>query len=139
MYFYSQAVNVAEAVEEAQYTLALLNGRALEYPIIFDWEIYSDTARSSGVDKQTLTDCAIAFCDTVALAGYKPMIYISLEVAYEKMDLSRLTGYDFWFAQYNSRNQPDMYYNYRIWQYTDSGSIPGIEGRVDMDLAFIPY
>lgn len=139
VYFYSQAVNVAEAVEEAQYTLALLNGRALEYPIIFDWEIYSDTARSSGVDKQTLTDCAIAFCDTVTLAGYKPMIYISLEVAYEKMDLSRLTGYDFWFAQYNSRNQPDMYYNYRIWQYTDSGSIPGIEGRVDMDLAFIPY
>ena len=49
------------------------------------------------------------------------------------------TGYDFWFAQYNSRNQPDMYYNYRIWQYTDSGTVPGIEGKVDMDIAFIPY
>ena len=67
------------------------------------------------------------------------MIYMGLEVGYMRLELNRLTGYDFWFAQYNSRNQPDMYYNYRIWQYTDSGSIPGIEGKVDMDLAFIPY
>lgn len=139
VYFYSQAINTAEAVEEALYTIGKLNGRALEYPIIFDWEIFSKTARSYGVDKNTLTECAIAFCDTVAQAGYTPMIYMGLEVGYERLDLSRLTNYDFWFAQYNSRNQPDMYYNYRIWQYTDSGSIPGIEGRVDMDLAFIPY
>lgn len=139
VYFYSQAISPAEAVDEALYTLGKLNGRALEYPIVFDWEIYSKTARSYGVDKATLTDCAIAFCETVAQAGYMPMIYMGLEVGYTRLDLSRLTNYDFWFAQYNSRNQPDMYYNYRIWQYTDSGSIPGIEGRVDMDLAFIPY
>ncbi|MDE7220080.1 MAG: S-layer homology domain-containing protein [Oscillospiraceae bacterium] len=139
IYFYSQAVNVTEAIEEALYAIGKLNGRPLEYPIIFDWEIYSKTARSYGVDKTTLTDCAIAFCDTVAQAGYTPMIYMGLEVGYERLELNRLTGYDFWFAQYNSRNQPDMYYNYRIWQYTDSGSVPGIEGKVDMDLAFIPY
>ncbi len=139
VYFYSQAISVEEAVQEALYTLGKLNGRSLEYPIIFDWEIYSKTARSYGVDKQTLTDCAIAFCDTIAQWGYTPMIYMGLEVGYNRLDLSRLTGYDFWFAQYNSRNQPDMYYNYRIWQYTDSGSIPGISGKVDMNLAFIPY
>lgn len=139
VYFYSQAINPVEAVEEALYTIGKLGGRTLEYPVIFDWEIYSKTARSYGVDKDTLTDCAIAFCDTVAQAGYTPMIYMGLEVGYTRLDLSRLTGYDFWFAQYNSRNQPDMYYNYRIWQYTDSGSVPGIEGKVDMDLAFIPY
>ena len=139
VYFFSQAVNVNEAVEEALYTIGKLNGRALEYPIVFDWEIYSKTARSYGVSKETLTECAIAFCDTVAQAGYTPMIYMGLEVGYIRLDLSRLTQYDFWFAQYNSRNQPDMYYNYRIWQYTDSGTVPGIDGKVDMDLAFIPY
>ncbi len=139
VYFFSQAINTAEAVEEALYTIGKLNGRGLEYPVIFDWEIYSKTARSYGVDKNTLTDCAIAFCETVAQAGYTPMIYMGLEVGYTRLDLSRLTGYDFWFAQYNSRNQPDMYYNYRIWQYTDSGSVPGIEGKVDMNLALIPY
>ena len=69
MYFYSQAISVEEAVQEALYTLGKLNGRSLEYPIIFDWEIYSKTARSYGVDKQTLTDCAIAFCDTIAQWG----------------------------------------------------------------------
>lgn len=139
VYFYSQAVNTAEAVEEALYVLNKLGGRALEYPIIFDWEVYSKTARSYGVSKTTLTDCAIAFCDTVAQAGYTPMIYMGLDVGYTRLELNRLTGYDFWFAQYTSRNQPDMYYNYRIWQYTDSGSVPGIEGKVDMNLAFLPY
>ena len=53
--------------------------------------------------------------------------------------LDRLTAYDKWFAQYTSKNKPDMYYDYRIWQYTDSGSVPGIEGKVDMNLAFLPY
>lgn len=139
VYFYSQAINVTEAVEEANYVIGKLDGRMLEYPVIFDWEIFSKTARSYNVDKNTLTECAIAFCETVAQAGYTPMIYMGLEVGYMRLDLSRLTSYDFWFAQYNSRNQPDMYYNYRIWQYTDSGSIPGIDGKVDMDLAFIPY
>ena len=52
-------------------------------------------------------------------------------------ELDRLTRYDVWFAQYSQR--PTMYYHYRIWQYTDSGSVPGISGKVDMDLAFIPY
>lgn len=139
VYFYSQAINTAEAVEEALYVLNKLGGRPLEYPVIFDWEVYSRTARSYGVSKSTLTDCAIAFCDTVAQAGYTPMIYMGLDVGYNRLELNRLTGYDFWFAQYTSRNQPDMYYNYRIWQYTDSGSVPGIEGKVDMNLAFLPY
>lgn len=139
VYFYSQAINVAEAIEEANFAIQKLNGRSLEYPIVFDWEIYSKTARSYGVNKTTLTDCAIAFCETVAQAGYTPMIYMGLEVGYERLELNRLTNYDFWFAQYNNRNQPDMYYNYRIWQYSDKGNIPGIGGNVDMDIAFIPY
>lgn len=139
VYFYSQAVSVEEAVQEALFTIGKLNGRYLEYPIIFDWEIYSKTARSYPVTKETLTACAIAFCETVAQAGYTPMIYMGLEVGYNRLDLSQLTNYDFWFAQYTSKNQPDMYYDFRIWQYTDSGTVPGIDGKVDMDLAFIPY
>lgn len=67
------------------------------------------------------------------------MIYYNLPVGYNHYQLDRLTAYDKWFAQYTSKNQPDMYYDYRIWQYTDSGSVPGIEGKVDMNLAFLPY
>ena len=65
------------------------------------------------------------------------MIYIGREVGYMRLDRTRLTGYDFWFAQYASK--PNMYYDYRIWQYSDKGSIPGVEGRVDMNIALIPY
>ena len=86
-----------------------------------------------------IRDRALAFCQRVEQEGYRSLIYVGLESAYQRMNLSRLTDYDLWFAQYNSRNQPDMYYNYRIWQYTDSGTVPGIGGKVDMDLAFIPY
>lgn len=137
VYFYSQAVSAQEAVEEAQFVLDKLAGRELEYPVVFDWEIYSKTARSANVDSVTLTSCAIAFCDTIAQAGYTPMIYIGREVGYNRLDRTQLTAYDFWFAQYAAK--PDMYYDYRIWQYTDSGSVPGVSGKVDMNLAFLPY
>ena len=137
VYFYSQAISAEEAAEEARYVLEKLAGRGLQYPVVFDWEIYSKTARSANVDKATLTDCAIAFCDTVAMAGYTPMIYIGREVGYMRLDRTRLTGYDFWFAQYAAK--PNMYYDYRIWQYSDKGSVPGVEGKVDMNIALIPY
>ena len=139
VYFYSTAISVEEAVEEANYVLGKVWPYHLDYPVVFDWEILSKTSRNANLSKATVTACAQAFCQTVAYAGYTPMIYMGLDTGYNRLDLSQLTNYDFWFAQYNSRNQPDMYYNYRIWQYTDSGSVPGIDGRVDMDIAFIPY
>ena len=138
VYFFSQAINIQEAAEEAAFVLENLGGQYLDYPLVYDWEtISSSGARTKGLDNTTLTDCAITFCDSVAMAGYTPMIYYNLPVGYTHYQLDRLTAYDVWFAQYAST--PSMYYNYRIWQYSDSGSIPGISGKVDMDLAFIPY
>jgi len=138
VYFFSQAITVEEALEEAVFVLENLGGAALDYPVVYDWEpITTAKARTDGLDTDTLTDCAIAFCDAVSYAGYTPMIYYNLPVGYARYDLSRLTSYDVWFAQYAAK--PTMYYNYRIWQYTDSGRIPGIETKVDMNIAFLPY
>lgn len=138
VYFFSQAITVTEAEEEAVFVLEHLKGTELDYPVVYDWEpITTDKARTDGLDIETLTDCAVAFCDAVSYAGYTPMIYYNLPVGYTRYDLSRLTSYDVWFAQYSGK--PTMYYNYRIWQYTDSGRIPGIETKVDMNIAFIPY
>ena len=140
VYFYSQAISAAEAAEEAQFVLDALGGFPLTYPVVYDWETVSaDGARTKGLDNTILTDCAITFCESVAAAGYGTMIYYNLPVGYNHYQLDRLTAYDKWFAQYTSKNQPDMYYDYRIWQYTDSGSVPGIEGKGDMNLAFLPY
>ena len=138
VYFFSQAITVDEALEEAVFVLDTLKGAALDYPVVYDWEpITTAKARTDGLDIDTLTDCAIAFCDAVSYGGYTPMVYYNLPVGYTRYDLSRLTSYDVWFAQYASK--PSMYYDYRIWQYTDSGRIPGIETKVDMNIAFIPY
>ncbi|MDE7260688.1 MAG: S-layer homology domain-containing protein [Oscillospiraceae bacterium] len=139
VYFYSTAVTVEEAIEEAEFVLNYIRPYSLEYPVVFDWEILSKTSRNANLSKSALTACAQAFCQRIALEWYTPMIYVGLDTAYNRLDLSQLTNYDLWFAQYNSRNQPDMYYNYRIWQYTDSGTVPGISGKVDMNIAFIPY
>ena len=137
IYFFSQAINVAEAEAEAAFVLENLAGAELDYPVVYDWEPVSNkSARTNGLGAEVLTDCAIAFCDAVSYAGYTPMIYYNLPVGYTRYDLSRLTAYDVWFAQY--ADEPTMYYDYRIWQYTDSGKIPGIEGKVDMNIAFRP-
>lgn len=138
VYFFSQAINTAEAEEEAAFVLQNLAGAELDYPVVYDWEPVSNkNARTNGLGAEVLTDCAIAFCDAVSYAGYTPMIYYNLPVGYTRYDLSRLTAYEVWFAQY--AEWPTMYYDYRIWQYTDSGTIPGIKGKVDMNIAFRPY
>jgi len=137
-YFFSQSITAAEAVEEALFALQALNGQSLDYPLVYDWETISASgARTKGLSNTVLTDCAIAFCNTVAQSGYTPMIYYNRPVAYTHYQLDRLTAYDVWFAQYASK--PSMYYDYRIWQYSDSGSVPGIKGKVDMNIAFVPY
>ncbi len=140
VYFFSQAITAIEAAEEAQFVLNALGGFPLTYPVVYDWETVSSSgARTKGLDNTILTDCAVTFCEMVAASGYEPMIYYNLPVGYNHYQLDRLTAYDKWFAQYTSKNKPDMYYDYRIWQYTDSGSVPGIEGKVDMNIAFLPY
>ena len=143
VYFFSQAITVEEALEEAQLVLDTLQGMPLDYPVAYDWETAGSNGRAYNLDMITLTDCAIAFCDTVARAGYTPMVYYNNPVGYTRYDLSRLTGYDVWFAQYNGR--PTQFYDYRIWQYTSKGQVPGIglskgsQQNVDMNIAMIPY
>ncbi len=139
VYFFSQAISVEEAVEEADYVLDAIRGYDITYPVVFDWEtIGSSNARTNGLDAETLTDCAIAFCERVKSAGYIPMVYFNQNVAYLKMDLSRLTDYDFWYAQYppESAVYPSIYYHFDIWQYTSSGYVDGIDGRVDRNISW---
>lgn len=135
-YFFSQAVNTAEATEEANFVLNCLKGHKITGPVVYDWELQGINSRTYNVDKKTLTDCAIAFCETVRAAGYTPMVYVGNTVGYLRLDLSRLTAYDLWYAQYDT-DYPGFFYDFLIWQYTSKGRVPGIEGNVDMDIWFI--
>ncbi len=137
-YFFSTATTVEEAVEEAEYALGIIKDYQIDYPVAYDWEANSQNYRNLGLDGDTLTACAIAFCERVKKAGYDPMVYFNLPTGYLEYDLSQLTDYDFWFAQYPSAEEmyPTMYYHFHMWQYSDSGSIPGIDGCVDMNIAW---
>lgn len=138
VYFFSQAITTAEAVEEAQYTLNLIQKYNVTYPVVFDWEPYSSSvnARTNGLSDKTLTRCAAAFCDTVVNAGYIPMVYSNLTYFYLHLDLSKLKDYPFWLAQYTSK--PTFYYNFVMWQYTGEGTVPGISGNTDLNICFVP-
>lgn len=138
VYFFSQATSVEEAEEEAAFTLETIKDYKIKYPVVFDWEVVSaENARTNAMDPDLLNDCAIAFCETVEDAGYKPMFYASQRLALFKYDLSQLTEYDFWLAEYNST--PRFFYNFQIWQYSESGIVSGVNGNTDLNLCFVKY
>ena len=77
---------------------------------------------------------AAAFCRGVEEAGYTPAVYANQNLAYLTLDLSQLKAWPFWLAQYS--DIPTFYYHYDLWQYSHTGTVPGIQGNVDLDLAF---
>ena len=136
VYIFSQAITVEEAVEEAEFVLQLIDGWNLEMPVAYDWECLAEDYRTVDADARTVTDCAKAFCETIRQAGYETMIYFNPNQSRERMYLEELVDYGFWLAMYSDL----MTYEYKIdmWQYTKEGSVPGIQGHVDIDLYF-PY
>ncbi len=138
VYFYSQAVTPEEAEEEAQFVLGEIDGYDIMYPVVFDWEFTGDkSARTDKLPSDTLNECASVFCNTIARGGYIPMVYSVKRMALMKLDLSRLSGFDFWLAEY--RERPEFPYEFKIWQYASDGRVAGIEGDVDLDMSFVDY
>lgn len=133
IYFFTQAVNQSEAVEEASMALSLVEGYDLDYPIFIDTE--GSGGRADGLDTATRTAVCEAFCETVEQAGYESGVYASREWFYNNVDDDVLSDYTIWLAEY--RKEPLYTGRYDMWQYTSSGAIDGIEGRVDLNLSYI--
>lgn len=133
-YFFSQATSVREALEEAVFFLHAIRDWALDMPVVYDWEYVSTEARTGSIDPRTVTDCTLAFCNAVAKQGYRPMVYFNPHQAREFLYLEELTQYPFWLAMYT--DQMDYAYRVDMWQYSDAGNIPGIDGPVDLNLYF---
>ena len=134
-YVFSQAITPEEAVEEADFALDLTKDWEMDMPLVYDWEYIDEESRTAGLDPRTLTDCTAAFCRTVVEAGRESMIYFNADQSHKQMYLSELVGYGFWLAMYGQT----MDYPYKIdmWQYTNSGTVPGINGNVDLNLQLI--
>lgn len=134
VYFFSQAVNVEEAAEEARMLLDIIKDLEITMPVVYDWEYISAEARTANVDPRTLTDCALTFCGIMEEAGYTPMVYFNIYQSQHMMYIAELKQYDFWLAWYSDRMV--FPYKIRMWQYTDTGRVPGIEANVDLNVYF---
>ncbi|MBQ9200037.1 MAG: glycoside hydrolase family 25 protein [Lachnospiraceae bacterium] len=133
VYFFTQAINYDEGVEEAKYTLNLIKDYKVKGPVIIDSEIiYDDAARTAELDIDSRTDSVVGFCETVKNAGYEPMIYSNRNWFVQELDMSRVGNYRLWLAHYS--NQPDFPYLYTAWQYTDEGSLSGIGINLDLNV-----
>lgn len=135
-YIFTQAISVAESIEDALYALDMVKDWELDMPLVYDWEIIEDHYRNAQVDMRTATDMAKAFCKAVEEAGYEAMVYFNPTQAQQNIYIEELTNYGLWLAHYTDQfsypREVDM------WQYTCAGAVPGIEGDVDIDLYF-PY
>ena len=131
-YFFSQALSIQETDQEIQFMLKILGDTQLDMPVVLDWEIPANTARTRNMDARTLTDIQRHFCGQMRDQGYQPMIYFNWHQSENLYVLHELEDYPFWLALYQDR----MTYPWKVemWQYTDKGRVPGISGNVDLNV-----
>ena len=130
-YIFSQAISVEEGIEEANYLLAQTKDWQIDMYLALNWEHVGDENRTTAVDARTLTDITKAFCQTVANANKRPMIYFDAWLASSRLFLSELTEYPFWLAQY--AQEMDFSFPVKMWQYTCTGRVSGIDEDVDIN------
>ena len=131
-YFFSQALTVKEAIEEAAYALSLMEGWELDLPLVYDWEYVGSYARTAFMRPRTLTNCTLAFCNILQASGVEAMVYFNVSQGEDLLYLEELADYPFWLAMYEApMNYP---YEVEYWQYTEAGTVPGIRGNVDINL-----
>ena len=136
IYFFSQAITEAEAVEEASMAVKLANQYGINMPIAIDSEYAAGgRGRADGLSKADRTKITVAFCNTVANSGYRPMVYASKSWFSSHLDVSKFGSYRIWVAHYADKCGYGGRYD--IWQNTSKGSVDGVPGNVDMNISSI--
>lgn len=133
VYHYSYALSVEDAKKEAESCLAYLKGKKFEYPVAFDIE----DKTQNDLSKDLISKIALTFCDTVEKAGYYVSIYSNKSWLSSKLDMTMLSRFDIWLAQWSD----EVTYNgsYGMWQYSSKGKIDGINGSVDLNYSYKDY
>lgn len=135
VYFFTEAISEREAIEEAEFVLENLEGYEVDLPIVIDVEeSASNDSRTKDLTKEERTDIVIAFCKRIQEAGHDVMIYGNTKSFLIMMDNEKLEDYDKWFAYYK---YPLRFpYKMKMWQYTSSAEVDGIDGGVDVNIMF---
>ena len=130
VYIYSYATSVEMAEQEADFVLKLIKDVPISYPVAFD----AENAETLGLQpKDKITDIVNAFCKKISDAGYFPILYANENWVKTKLDMNALSKYPLWVAAYERKYTQTQAV---MWQGTESGIVPGIEGGVDIDLQF---
>lgn len=140
VYFYSTATNETEALEEAAYVVEVIKakeekGIKLTYQIAYDFEEFynkDDRTRAKGLTSAQISKNTAAFLDYIKSAGYKPMLYAGKNPVKTYWEPSVASKYDFWLAHYTEATEYTG--KFFMWQYTSSGKVNGIDGRVDLNI-----
>ena len=135
LYFFTQATNLVEAVEEASMVVSLLGDTEIEYPVFIDTEGAGGNGRADNLDPGTRTAVVNAFCQTIQNAGLDAGVYSGRNWFYNNLIVDEMEAPNVWLAEY--RQTPLYEGRYDMWQYTSSGSVAGIEGRVDLNISYL--
>lgn len=134
VYFFTQAVNEVEAVEEASMVISLVRDYELQYPVFIDTEGAGGNGRADSLNVEERTAVCEAFCTTVKNAGLEAGVYASRNWYNNKLTASTLESYAIWLAEY--RSVPLYQGYYQMWQYTSKSKINGINGNVDLNVSY---
>ena len=138
VYFFTQATSEKEAVEEASMVLSLIQAYQLDYPVIIDSEGAGGKGRADALKPAERSRICEAFCETIRSAGYTAGVYASKNWFLNQLDITKFSeGNVIWLAEYG--DAPTYGGKYSMWQYTSSGRLPGIEGRVDFNQSYVTF
>ena len=134
VYFFTQAVNQVEAVEEASMVIELMKHYKVDLPVFIDTEGAGENARAKDLDVETRTAVCDAFCATIQNAGYTGGVYASRCWYQDMLNTPKLEKYFIWLAEYTDVPKYEGYYG--MWQHSSKGQIGGIKGNVDLDILY---
>ncbi len=135
VYFFSQAINTDEAIEEASFVLKNISGKGIDMPVAFDMEEVTESDdRIKDLTMLQKTEIADAFCTIIKNNGYNPVIYGNPSWIYESYNLSLLSQHSLWLAHYT--DMTGFPYEYIMWQYSSTGNVGGVGTPCDLDIYF---
>lgn len=136
IYFFTQAVSEKEGIEEASAVISLIRDYKITYPVFIDTESAGGNGRADKLGIEERTKAIEAFCETIRTGKYNAGVYASKNWFKNRLDTAKMSDKNVtWLAEYNDK--PTYEGKYHIWQYTSAGRIPGIEGRVDMNMSYL--
>lgn len=140
VYFFSQALDEKEAIEEAHFVLSALENKPIDLPIAYDLEeVFLEDGLVSRIfllDKEQLTKNAIAFVNEIKKFGHEAVIYTYPYWLTNFYILDEIKDIPLWYAQYDI-SKPEIDLPLYMWQYSNKGTINGIDKETDLNIMFI--